>query len=119
MLRISLRRSGQATATSNDIARKMILTESGAKETLNNTGFEMGQPSPLLKQWVANYDGVHPLVVIGCAFGRNSAAAVRLLNNLHGASTATRVIAIDCERRREKMRRGRAAVGGGRKVNQT
>ena len=47
--------------------------------TNNNKGMEMSTLSPLFEEWVQSYDGEHPLVDLGCAFGRNvSAAATRL-----------------------------------------
>lgn len=76
-----------------------VLQVGGAKVTLNRTGFEMGASSPLLDHWVRCYDGKHPLVDIGCAFGRNSQAALENLHFRLGPPTMTRVVAVDCDQR--------------------
>ncbi len=67
----------------------------GARGTLNGCGFEMFKTSPLLATWVESYDGQHPLLDIGCAYGRNSAAAVLKLTERFDASRTTMVFASD------------------------
>ena len=44
--------------------------------TLNNKGFQMASPSPLLEDWVESYDGRNPLLDIGCAYGINTYEAL-------------------------------------------
>ena len=66
----------------------------GGRMTNNNKGMEMSTLSPLFEEWVQSYDGEHPLVDLGCAFGRNvSAAATRLAET----QATTRVLAYDCD----------------------
>ncbi len=66
----------------------------GGRMTNNNKGMEMSTLSPLFEEWVQSYDGEHPLVDLGCAFGRNVfAAATRLAET----QATTRVLAYDCD----------------------
>mmetsp|Transcript_28528 Transcript_28528/g.71592 ORF Transcript_28528/g.71592 Transcript_28528/m.71592 type:complete len:310 (-) Transcript_28528:871-1800(-) len=70
----------------------------GQRATLNDTGFEMSTTSPVFPAWVAAFDGTHPLVDIGCAYGRNSVAAAEIINPLSTASPgAVTVVAVDCD----------------------
>lgn len=57
----------------------MIELDGGGKMTLDGTGLEMSEPSPLVKFWAQSFDGIHPLVDVGCAYGRNVQAAHNLL----------------------------------------
>lgn len=67
------------------------------KGTVNQTGFEMAETNPLLADFVSAYDGLHPLLDIGCAYGRNVAAAVRMLGAGHVApDPRLQVVACDC-----------------------
>jgi hypothetical protein len=67
-----------------DTGLKLEQPDTDARMTLNNTGFEMGCPSPLLDAWASSYDLEHPLVDIGAAFGRNTAACSALLATRFG-----------------------------------
>ncbi|KAK3087122.1 hypothetical protein FSP39_002016 [Pinctada imbricata] len=51
---------------------------SSAIATLNNRGYQMATPSPLLQDWLSSYDGQHPLLDIGCAYGINTYKALEL-----------------------------------------
>ena len=62
------------------------------KGTANQTGFEMAQTSPVFDQWIASYDGLHPLLDIGCAYGLNVAAAAERLRS----EAEVKVVACDC-----------------------
>ena len=53
---------------------------SGLRSTMNCTGYEFAQPSPLLHYWIASYDQQHPLLDIGCAYGALRAQPMALLN---------------------------------------
>lgn len=68
------------------------------KGTANQTGFEMAKTSPLLDSWISAYDGVHPLLDVGCAYGRNVSAAVERLGArwAHADQEGLRVVACDC-----------------------
>jgi len=59
----------------------------GHKVTQNNRGREMIIPSPLLDEWVAGYDGVHPIADVGAAYG---------LNCKHAIARGVPVLAVDC-----------------------
>lgn len=38
---------------------------------------EMAEPSPLLEHWISAYVSGRPLLDVGCAYGRNVAAAAK------------------------------------------
>lgn len=65
------------------------------KGTANETGFEMAMASPLLGHFVAAYDGQHPLLDMGCAYGRNVYSALKLLPKSE-EDARVKVIACDC-----------------------
>ena len=44
--------------------------------TLNHKGFQMSTTSPLFEDWIESYDGKHPLLDVGCAYGINTFAAL-------------------------------------------
>jgi len=70
----------------------------GQKSTMNNTGFEMAHVSPLHAEWLAAYDGVHPLLDIGAAYGRNTrAAALSLIARGAPTDGGPLVLAADCD----------------------
>lgn len=79
----------------------VIQVDGGSKVTLNRTGFEMSAASPLIDCWVQSYDGKHPLLDIGRAFGRNTEAAVRKIHSSMGTpkTTTPQVVAVDCDDR--------------------
>ena len=71
----------------------------GQRATTNKTGMEMSTISPLHQEWVASYDGTHPLVDIGCAYGRNTYAASQVLSSTLGepvVRASARILAVDC-----------------------
>ena len=75
----------------------IIELEGGGKMTLNGTGLEMSDPSPLVHHWVESYDGIHPLVDVGCAYGRNVQAAHNLLKDkVDSNNDQTIILACDC-----------------------
>jgi hypothetical protein len=37
--------------------------------TSNQTGFDFGQPTYKIDEWIAAYDGKHPLLDLGCGLG--------------------------------------------------
>ena len=53
-------------------------TNRGCIPTLNNTGFQKGTTSMLIDEWINSYDGIHPLLDIGCAYGINTFKALEL-----------------------------------------
>ena len=55
----------------------------------------MSRPCPLTDEWAACYDGEHPIMEVGCAFGISTAAAARALEGRAGAGT--RILATDME----------------------
>mmetsp|Transcript_4261 Transcript_4261/g.12835 ORF Transcript_4261/g.12835 Transcript_4261/m.12835 type:complete len:265 (+) Transcript_4261:367-1161(+) len=71
----------------------------GGRMTMNAMGLEMSTTSPLLNEWVAAYDGRHPLVDIGCAYGKNTCAAADIVKAAIGtpAPDEVRVVACDFE----------------------
>jgi len=71
----------------------------GQRATLNDTGFEMSATSPVLPAWIASFDGTHPLVDVGCAYGRNSIAAAEVIASQGSPAPpgAVTVVAVDCE----------------------
>eukprot|EP00984_Skeletonema_dohrnii_P027318 scaffold16852_cov65-Skeletonema_dohrnii-CCMP3373.AAC.2 len=73
----------------------MVELDSGGKMTLNGTGLEMSEPSPLVKYWVQSFDGIHPLLDVGCAYGRNVQTAHNLLKEKID-SNKTIILACDC-----------------------
>ena len=44
--------------------------------TLNNTGFQLSKPSTLCDDCLRSYDGKHPLLDVGCAYGINTFVAL-------------------------------------------
>lgn len=70
-----------------------VMTET-LKGTANETGFEMAMASPLLEHFAAAYDGQHPLLDMGCAYGRNVCSALKLLP--YDEDAKVKVIACDC-----------------------
>eukprot|EP00984_Skeletonema_dohrnii_P027322 scaffold16853_cov105-Skeletonema_dohrnii-CCMP3373.AAC.3 len=75
----------------------MVELDSGGKMTLNGTGLEMSEPSPLVKYWVQSFDGIHPLLDVGCAYGRNVQTAHNLLKEkIDSISNKTIILACDC-----------------------
>ena len=44
--------------------------------TRNRCGYQMGFSSPHVHTWLESYDGKHPLLDIGCAYGINTLKAV-------------------------------------------
>mmetsp|Transcript_10423 Transcript_10423/g.20839 ORF Transcript_10423/g.20839 Transcript_10423/m.20839 type:complete len:301 (+) Transcript_10423:71-973(+) len=73
----------------------MVELDGGGKMTLNGTGLEMSEPSPLVKFWVQSFDGIHPLLDVGCAYGRNVQTAHNLLKEKID-SNKTIILACDC-----------------------
>lgn len=55
----------------------------------------MSEPSPLVKFWVQSFDGIHPLLDVGCAYGRNVQTAHNLLKEKID-SNKTIILACDC-----------------------
>ncbi|KAJ1452300.1 hypothetical protein M885DRAFT_568851 [Pelagophyceae sp. CCMP2097] len=51
----------------------------GQRSTVNNMGFEMSEPSPLLDAWVSSFDGKRFLADVGCAYGLNARNAAKML----------------------------------------
>mmetsp|Transcript_27868 Transcript_27868/g.43044 ORF Transcript_27868/g.43044 Transcript_27868/m.43044 type:complete len:248 (+) Transcript_27868:202-945(+) len=54
----------------------------------------MSEPSPV-KFWVQSFDGIHPLLDVGCAYGRNVQTAHNLLKEKID-SNKTIILACDC-----------------------
>eukprot|EP00913_Durusdinium_trenchii_P026155 g24537.t1 len=79
-------------------ADAVLMASLALKGTANQTGFEMAKTSPLLDSWISAYDGVHPLLDVGCAYGRNVSAAVERLGArwAHADQEGLRVVACDC-----------------------
>jgi len=75
----------------------MIELNGGGKMTLNGTGIEMSEPSPLVKFWTQSFDGIHPLVDIGCAYGRNVQAAHNFLKDKIDNSNNDQTIILACD----------------------
>jgi len=92
------------TAAVSDTVEEMDLptphaTSNGGRMTNNKKGMEMSTTSPLFDEWVQAFDGIHPLVDIGCAWGKNVFEAAKVLAKTRGppAATAVRVMACDCD----------------------
>ena len=71
------------------------LTAAGKDSQWHRT--EMSEPSPLVKFWVQSFDGIHPLLDVGCAYGRN--VQVQTAHNLLKEkidSNKTIILACDC-----------------------
>lgn len=58
----------------------------GCAPTANGKGFQMSTKSPLFQDWIKAYDGKHPILDCGCAYGINSISA---------AKDGAQVIAVD------------------------
>ena len=43
-------------------------------------GFQMAAPNPFVEEWAKCYDGSHPLIDVGAAYGSNIEAAAAILN---------------------------------------
>ena len=91
----------QQTCPTDQVDDVMIELDGGGKMTLNGTGLEMSTPNPLVKHWAQSYDGKHPILDMGCAYGRNVQAAhdllqdkITLKNDEHQAQTS--ILACDC-----------------------
>mmetsp|Transcript_7113 Transcript_7113/g.18442 ORF Transcript_7113/g.18442 Transcript_7113/m.18442 type:complete len:299 (-) Transcript_7113:266-1162(-) len=85
------------TAPTHHVHAEVKFLPGGQKSTMNNTGFEMAELSPLHAEWVASYDGEHPLLDIGAAYGRNTLAAANILAEAYGTASKPRVLACDCD----------------------
>lgn len=89
--------SSISSCPTDQVGDVIIELEGGGKMTLNGTGLEMSDPSPLVNHWVDSYDGVHPLVDVGCAYGRNVQAAHNLLKHrIDSNDDQTIILALDC-----------------------
>lgn len=75
----------------------IIELDGGGKMTLNGTGIEMSQPSPLVKYWAQSFDGIHPLLDVGCAYGRNVQTAHNLLKDQIDSRNNDRTIILACD----------------------
>lgn len=67
-----------------------LVKVNGLTLTKNRKGVELATHSPLVEQWMASYDGVHPIVDIGAAYGMNVGLALE---------KGIRVVALDCDHR--------------------
>lgn len=67
-----------------------LVKVNGLTLTKNRKGVELSTHSPLVEQWIASYDGVHPIVDIGAAYGMNVGLALE---------KGVRVVALDCEQK--------------------
>lgn len=61
------------------IGKKLVATIT-PKDDRGGRGFQMAEECPLVHDWADSFDGDHPLMDIGCAFGSNIEAAVQHLN---------------------------------------
>ena len=59
----------------------IVTGDEGWKGTNNAKGFEMSVVTKHIDELVQCYDGKHPIIDIGCAYGRNSAAAATALQD--------------------------------------
>jgi hypothetical protein len=77
----------------------IIELDGGGKMTLNATGIEMSVANPLVKFWAQSFDGIHPIVDIGCAYGRNIQAAHNILKDkITVDNNNTFILACDCNK---------------------
>lgn len=83
-------------ASTQHVHAEVKVLPGGQKSTMNNTGFEMAEVSPLHAEWLSAYDGEHPLLDIGAAYGRNTVAAAIALEG-SGTAGKPRVLACDCD----------------------
>lgn len=67
-----------------------LVKVNGLTLTKNRKGVELTTASPLFEQWIEAYDGVHPIVDIGAAYGMNVGQAL---------AKGIRVVALDCDHR--------------------
>jgi hypothetical protein len=52
----------------------------GLQPTSNQTGFDFGQPTYKIDEWIRAYDGKHPLLDLGCGRGESSLLLWRALS---------------------------------------
>lgn len=70
----------QPQLVDSGVKDKKLVTTITPTDDRGGRGFQMAQECPLVYEWADSFDGEHPLMDIGCAFGSNIEAAVQHLN---------------------------------------
>ena len=55
-----------------------IVLKCGCLSTMNAKGAQFSTTTPVLRDWLESFDGIHPLMDIGCAYGINTLEALKL-----------------------------------------
>ena len=66
-----------------------------ARDERGGRGYQMAEPSPYVEQWAQCYNGKQPLMDIGCAYGMNTEAAVKVLDSADDDASKVKILAAD------------------------